>query len=320
MKPRFPIFRLWLCLLALLSCSVVARAVELSPAEYRQQLHDFDIRVEQLKDHPDQTVKFLAEIPDGVSINDNSHQYSISYAWLKGQLRQFLRADIKTRSTFLQKIQERLHVLDQQAQAYVKADADSGAAKRKLDEILSRREFRKAHGPGALAIWWEKLMRWISKLLNRHSVNGSTTEDLLHILVYVAVAVAFSMFAIWLKRRLDRPRGQFEREIVPFAPSARGWRTWLTEARDAAQQGDWRNGVHLAYWAGISFLEEHGAWRPDRARTPREYLRMLGTRKPEYPTLSALTRKFEIIWYGHREASAADFQETLGQLENLGCR
>lgn len=320
MKARFPILRFWLCLLALLSCSAVARAVELSPAEYQQQLHDFDTRVEQLKDHPDQTVKFLAEIPDGVSISDNSHQYSISYAWLKDQLRQFLRAEIKTRSTFLQKIQEHLHVLEQQAQAYVKADADTGAAKRKLDEILARREFRKAHGPSALAIWWEKVMRWISKLLNRHSPNGTTTEDLLHILVYVAVAVAFSMFAIWLKRRLDRPREQFEREIVPFAPSARGWRTWLAEARDAAQQGDWRNGVHLAYWAGIAFLEEHGAWRPDRARTPREYLRMLGTRKPEYPTLSALTGKFEIIWYGHREASAADFQETLGQLEKLGCR
>jgi hypothetical protein len=320
MKPRFLILRFWLCLQALLVCSAVARAVELSPAEYRQQLHDFNTRVEQLKNHPDQTVKFLAEIPDGVSISDNSHQYSISYAWLKDQLRQFLRAEVKTRSTFLQKIQEHLQVLEQQAQAYGKADADPGAPKRKLDEILSRREFRKAHGPSALAIWWEKVMRWISKFLNRHSPNGRATEDLLHILVYVAVAVAFSMFAIWLKRRLDRPREQFEREIVPFAPSARGWRTWLGEARDAAQQGDWRNGVHLAYWAGISFLEERGAWRPDRARTPREYLRMLGMRKPEYSTLSALTRKFEIIWYGHREASAADFQETLGQLEKLGCR
>src|SRR5689334_8808214 len=121
MKPRFPIFRLWLCLLALLSCSAVTRAIELSPAEYRQQLHDFDTRVEQLKDHPDQTVKFLAEIPDGVAISDNSHQYTISYAWIKDQLRQFLRAEVKTRSTFLEKIQEHLHVLDQQAQAYVKA-------------------------------------------------------------------------------------------------------------------------------------------------------------------------------------------------------
>jgi hypothetical protein len=33
-----------------------------------------------------------------------------------------------------------------------------------------------------------------------------------------------------------------------------------------------------------------------------------------------LTRKFELVWYGHREAAESDFQETLGQLEKLGCR
>jgi hypothetical protein len=87
-----------------------------------------------------------------------------------------------------------------------------------------------------------------------------------------------------------------------------------------AQQQDWRNAIHLAYWAGISFLESGGAWKPNRARTPREYLRLMGSRKPEYPSLAALTRKFELVWYGDRAASSLDFQETLGQLEKLGCR
>ncbi|HKF23930.1 MAG TPA: DUF4129 domain-containing protein, partial [Candidatus Angelobacter sp.] len=110
------------------------------------------------------------------------------------------------------------------------------------------------------------------------------------------------------------------REIVPFSPSARSWRAWLEEARRMAQQEDWRNAIHLAYWAGISFLESGGAWKPNRARTPREYLRLMGTRKPEYPSLAALTRKFEVVWYGARAASGVDFKETLGQLEKLGCR
>jgi Domain of unknown function (DUF4129) len=320
MKACRTIFRFWLCLFALLASAVAARATDLSLAEYRQQLHDFDGRVQELRDHPDQTATLLSDVPDHVSVSANSRQYSISYAWLKDQLGQFLRAEPRTRSTFLQKIQDHLHVLDQEAQAYLSAQSDAESSRQKINEILSRHEFRKAHGPGALAIWWEKIVRWIWKFLNRHSPGGNTAENILHIFVYVAVAVAFCMFAIWLKRRLDRPSEQLEREIIPFAPSARGWRTWLAEARAAAQQGDWRNGVHLGYWAGISFLEEHGAWRPDRARTPREYLRILGMRKPEYPTLSALTRKFEVIWYGHREANAADFQETLGQLEKLGCR
>lgn len=309
-----------ICLLAFLAFPLATRAADISPADYRQQLHDFSARVDQLKDHPEQAAKLQADIPATVSVSDSNGQSTISYASLKNDLRQFQFAPAKTRSTFLKKIQDRIGALDQQAQAYQSAQSASDTERRKLTEILSRREFRKAHGPSAFAIWWEKVMRWIYNFINRHSPGGNKGETILHILVYVAVAVAFSMFAIWLKRRLDRPSEAFEREIVPFAPSARGWRTWLAEARTAAQQGDWRNGVHLGYWAGISFLEEHGAWRPDRARTPREYLRILGMRKPEYPTLSALTRKFEVIWYGHREANAADFQETLGQLEKLGCR
>ncbi len=78
--------------------------------------------------------------------------------------------------------------------------------------------------------------------------------------------------------------------------------------------------IHLAYWAGISSLESGGAWKPNRARTPREYLRMVGTRSPHHRPLSALTRKFEVVWYGERVAAEADFQETLAQLEQLGCR
>jgi hypothetical protein len=120
---------------------------------------------------------------------------------------------------------------------------------------------------------------------------------------------------------LRRPQEDLpQREIIPFAPSARSWRAWLADARAQAQQEDWRNAIHLAYWAGISYLEEHGAWKPNRARTPREYLRLIGKAASQYPVLAALTRKLEIVWYGYGTAAEADFHEALGQLEKLGCR
>ena len=60
-------------------------------------------------------------------------------------------------------------------------------------------------------------------------------------------------------------------------------------------------------------------WKPDRARTPREYLRLLGAN--EYrETLTALTRIFELAWYAKRDASEKTFSETLQELEKLGCR
>lgn len=320
MKLGGAIFRIGLCLLSAAVSGLAAQAINLSPAEYRQQLQDFSSKIEQLNQHPEQAKQLESDVPDHVAVSDGSREWSLSYDWLKKQLQQFEQGDPKTRSAFLKQIQDHLHGLDKEAAAYEKAPPDSSSDHQKLEQILSRREFHKAHGP----TWWdivrEKIWRWLANFFEKHPIVGRGGTDLLHILVYVAVAVAFIMFAIWLKRRLDRPREDFAREIVPFAPSARGWASWLADARNAAQQGDSRNAVHLAYWAGISFLEEHGAWKPDRARTPREYLRILGTRKPQYPTLSALTRKFEVTWYGRQDAQAADFGEALQQLEKLGCK
>lgn len=314
------IFRVCLCLFAAAALAAPAHAASLSPSEYRQQLQNFSSRVDQLREHPEETKQFENEVPDRVSVNDGSQEYSVKYDWLKKQLKQFEQGDPKTRSAFLPQIQEHLQLLDKEAQGYEQAQAASSPDQQKLSQILSRREFRKAHGPTWWDIMWERIERWLSDFFQRHPIYGKGGTDILHILVYAAVAVAFVMFGIWIKRRLQRPGESFSREIIPFAPSARGWSAWLADARSSAQQGDWRNGVHLAYWAAISFLEEHGAWKPDRARTPREYLRILGTRKAEYPTLSALTRKFEVTWYGRRDAQAADFNEALQQLEKLGCK
>jgi hypothetical protein len=64
-------------------------------------------------------------------------------------------------------------------------------------------------------------------------------------------------------------------------------------------------------------------WKPDRARTPREYLRAYkaqtgagGRREP----LEALTRRFESLWYAQQAAAPEDFQFSLAQLEKIGCR
>ena len=310
------IFRLLLPLASALLFPVTAQA-GISPAEYRQQLQQFSARVEQLREHPEQAAQLAAEVPDNVTVNGNSREYSVSYDWLKKDLNKFQDAKSEDRPGLLQEMQLRLQSLEQQAQAYAESEAAPQANHKKAEEILSRYEFRQSHGPGFLAIWWEKFTRWLSDFFNRHPIYGQNGFNLL---VYGIVAGAFVLFAIWIIRRFSRPTDAPSREIVPFAPSSRSWRTWLADAQESARKGSWRDGIHLAYWAAISFLEEQGAWRPDRARTPREYLRMLGSRKPQYPTLSVLTRKFEVVWYGHREASAADFQETVGHLEQLGCR
>jgi hypothetical protein len=137
---------------------------------------------------------------------------------------------------------------------------------------------------------------------------------------WILIAICACVLAIWLKRIYDRREPETPREIIPFAPSGKHWRTWLAEARAAAQQGNWRDAIHLAYWAGISQLESSGAWTPDSARTPREYLLLIKANNPSRGELAALTRDFERIWYGSQPAGDAEFSQSLQHLERLGCR
>jgi hypothetical protein len=46
---------------------------------------------------------------------------------------------------------------------------------------------------------------------------------------------------------------------------------------------------------------------------------LLPSSSEHHPTLMALTRSFEVVWYGKQEADADAFSQTLAQLEKLGC-
>jgi hypothetical protein len=248
-------------------------------------------------------------------------EVNVNFKSLKDDLAAFSQANQEKRAALLGKIQNYVQALNAAADASQKPGADLSSARGKLEQILSRGEFNKVKGPSAKDAFLSKIYRWLGRMLSKLAFRGGSRFDWMQLFIYLLVGAAVCLLLIWTIRRLRRPPEELtRREIIPFSPSARGWRTWLAEARALAQQQDWRNAIHLAYWAGISYLEEHGAWKPNRARTPREYLRLVGTRAAQYPTLAALTRKLELVWYGYGTALESDFQETLGQLEKLGCR
>jgi hypothetical protein len=304
----------------LLSFSSTARAADLSLDEHRHQLQELTAKVDSLNDHPEQAAVTEAIIPDQVTVKAGKGEITVNYRDLKNDLADFSKADAQKRSAMLPQLQNYLQALRAEADAFDQG-TDSEAARRKLTRILARSEFRQMDGPSAREILLAKIFGWLLRLLSRLSSAGRSRFDLFQVLVYLLIGAALLLLLVWTVRRLRRPREEpAMREIIPFAPSARSWRVWLAEARALAQQQDWRGAIHLAYWAGISFLEQHGAWKPNRARTPREYLQLVGLRSSRYPALAALTRKFEVVWYGHRDAAESDFQETLGQLEKLGCR
>ncbi|HWF04657.1 MAG TPA: DUF4129 domain-containing protein [Candidatus Angelobacter sp.] len=307
--------------LMLLCCAPHARAGDLSVSEYRQQTKDIAAKVDALQSHPEAAGELVTSIPDQVSVFTHGGAVTVNNKTLKDSLTTFVGANEQKRPGILREIQTYAQAMSRAADAFDSNSNDLAAERGRLVQILARHEFNKVKGPNAKDALLTRIFQWISKILSKLAFRGAANFDLMRLLIYLFVGAAVTLLLVWTIRRLRRPREEFlPREIIPFSPSARGWRTWLAEARALAQQQDWRNAIHLSYWAGIAYLEEHGAWKPNRARTPREYLRLIGTRAAQYPVLSALTRKLETVWYGYGNASEADYQEALGQLEKLGCR
>jgi Domain of unknown function (DUF4129) len=212
------------------------------------------------------------------------------------------------------------------------AVAQPGDPSAELHKILAEDQFAGVRPPSAWEIFRQRVIAWLQKLLSRLFVGLSRyplSGPILFWLVVVGAVslIAFAIFRFFINRdRLESMvRGQ---EVL----ASRTWREWLRLARAAANLGDFREAVHSAYWAGIVRLEEAGIFTRDRSKTPREYLRLASaastasenasaTANLQYrEPLSALTSRLEKVWYANRGANAEDFQDTLRQLEALGCQ
>jgi hypothetical protein len=227
--------------------SAWAQAESISISEYRQQLKDIAAKVEALQPNPEKAGDLVAEIPDHVSVTTGSGEINVNYKTLKDSLAALARADEQKRPGMLQQAQNYARELSAAAESYEKRSADLSSTHRQLDQILSRHEFNKVKGPNAKDALLARVFRWLSRILSKVSFGGSTKFDWMRLLIFLLVGAAVTLLLIWTIRRLRRPQEELpQREIIPFAPSARGWRTWLAEARALAQQQDWRSAIHLA--------------------------------------------------------------------------
>ncbi len=318
-------------------------------AEYRQHLQQLDSVVTectaQLKLKTPPPASEDACDPGRVGQNDRLQETAgagqqgreVRYDWLRFALR---RADKKDddaapftlgahksatnkprdADALLNDAHERLQIDEQQVDAPPVENPAYAQQRKSLNAILAQREYKGATEDSAT----NRVQEWLANLLNRIFMGiagvGSRAPwigTLLKVSLFGAVLTVLA----WLLFRLERNarvRLVPDVETVPGAPSAREWQLWLKDAQGAAAAGAWREAIHSVYWASISRLESGRLWPADRARTPREYLRLLGGNDPRKTTLTALTRNFERTWYGGREAAAADFDAALHLAAELG--
>lgn len=188
--------------------------------------------------------------------------------------------------------------------------------------ILERREYRRVHVPGADESLRDRINAFVLRILRKiFGKAGEHIDDmrvLADFIVWGLLLAAVAAMLFWLRRALlngthaEMQIGGIHSEWV----SARPLEEWLNDADEAASRGEYRLAVRFAYWGAISALERAGAWKPDRARTPREYLRLVRG-SPHENTLGSLTRRFERVWYAKQPATEADFVDCMRGVEEL---
>ena len=198
--------------------------------------------------------------------------------------------------------------------------ADYSAQRHALTAILAQRAYQGV----AQTTVRERFLEWFGNVLDallgklmRFGARSPWIGFVLRALFLGGLCLVLIWALIRMERR-SRIRLIEDGAGFPAAPSARNWQLWLGDAQAMAAQGLWREGIHFLYWAAIARLEARHLWPADRARTPREYLRLLSAADPRRAGLTALTKTFERTWYGGREAGSADYRSALQLAAELG--
>jgi len=315
----FAVFKVAACCSALLAIAFAQQrdnpSSALSLDQYRQAVDQTLAAVTQLKDRPDSVDAVIATLPSYWQVDADGKIFSISTSAIRDDLQAWKK---NPAVATLDHVVQLLGLLQENAAKWQSVQPDFAAQHSALNRILARREFRNVHGDTWINRLQQEIKEWLERLLGR-LISTSAIPAISDVVVYGLIVAAVLALAFWMYRSL-REEVRVETLLPAGTPvSAKEWPLWVSDARVAAAAGDWANAVHLAYWAGISFLEAQGSWRADVARTPREYLRLLPASSRHQPALRSMTSRLECVWYAMQSADETTFRETLAELESLGC-
>jgi len=300
---------IWICLACLVFSGALVTAQPasqvLSPADLAAQLRQIESQLDDNSRPP------ANALPDQWNIATSEGRYSIPAQPLRALLA----------AGRLPQARQWIEQMAAQLESYSKPPVESVSyARQALSKILARREFSGVHPPSAWDLLRDRIILWIVSFLQsifgfagQHGAGGQ-------VLFWILIAAAVGLLSLWLVRLWARSEPTLDLSRVVVREGLRNSETWLRDARLAAAGGQWRDAIHCAYWAAIARLQETRTLPDDRARTPREYLRLLRQDQPSSHPLRALTLGLERFWYAKQTAGAGDFEESLKHLEALGCR
>jgi hypothetical protein len=303
---------------------ILTIAVVAAPRAHAQTalpVSDYIVRLDAIRGAvsagPDAAARATAlvrALPGTITVQGSREQFEVSTDSIRRDFRASQEGDTAAR----ERLVGELRTMRSEAARYLDAPASSDAPRALLARILEGSEFRDLHGP----TWADRLRQRILEFFLRALgllFRQSAIPTVGNVLVYGLIALALLALAAAAYRFVRR---RAPAEVVlfdPVMPAPMEWPLWLAQAQAAAARGSWRDAIHFSYWCGVAFLENKGAWRSDPSRTPREYLRLLPASSEDRATLAALTRRFELVWYGDAHADEAAFAESIANLKKIGC-
>lgn len=238
--------------------------------------------------------------------------FDARYGWFPAVLATAGKAKGKARAAAMHAVEQRLKADLADASAPAAPAAQFATAREHVEAILAQREFASAEQQ----TMWDKVLGWAGKWVDRALMHlaafGRRSPWIGAVIEWGLAGLACALLLVWGMRTVRRQRLRLRLEATrQVEVTEERVLNWMREAEEHAARGAFRDAVHCLYWASISTLEGRRLWHPDRARTPREYLRLLDSATEAAKLLRRQTVSFETIWYGLRAAEQTDYEQAL---------
>ena len=272
-------------------------------------------------------IQVLAALPAAWQVETPERNFSISSEPLRVLLAR--QADPKERALNTAKAAAWLdHLADYLAGSGTASVGSRPRERAELARILARPEFAGNAPPTRWELLQQRIITWIRDMIERIFSFAAQHPSGSKLLFWVMVTAAIGILGTFLLRLWTRANQTLSLTVPERAGRVRSWEEWLRASRAAAERGELREAIRMAYWAGVVRLQEIRALPVNTSQTPRENLRLLFEpkpgREPASPvfqeSLTGLTSSLERFWYAGRLAGPDDVNESMRHLEALGCK
>lgn len=318
-------------------CSVTLQAATVT--EYRERLKSSVVMLKGLAaqktpaesavDSSGMTAVFegvRSLVPASESVEADGRSMQVDNEWLHLALTDCEKTPAgPIRTEKISRVAEQLEALDVRLNEFESAASTDGRGKEqnkaRLEEILRRSEYqKKAAEGGALARFWQRLLRWLNSLLPESkplapSPTGAAVITQLAQVFVVTLALLVIAYVVWklaprfFRSRKAAKKSKREARIVlgeTLDPDQSAG-DLLSDAEALARAGDLRAAIRKAYIALLCELGDRKIIRLAQHKTNRDYLSSVREIPPLHEEMGKLTRSFESHWYGFMPATETEW-------------